>query len=239
MEQAVIFDIDDTLYLRKEPYLRTHRAFFGEMLRGEEDELLRLCHFYKEQFFRERSLGLISEEDMMANRTISTYRAFGIELDREEALRFEKQYTRNLETICVRPAFAALLEELSAAGVPLGILSNGASSRQREKLRAMGIAHYFPEQYTAVSGDIDAAKPDIRLFRHLERKSGLSPRQIWFLGDSLETDAAGARQAGWHMIWLNRRGEPLPEDGALRPDIIADTEEEACAAVRVAAGLSA
>jgi putative hydrolase of the HAD superfamily len=36
------------------------------------------------------------------------------------------------------------------------------------------------------------------------------------VGDSLENDVAGARNAGAHSVWLNR--ENVPNDTEIRPD---------------------
>jgi FMN phosphatase YigB (HAD superfamily) len=45
----------------------------------------------------------------------------------------------------------------------------------------------------------------------------LPPDSVWHVGDSLESDVAGAKGAGLRSVWLNRRGLVLPE-GAPRPD---------------------
>ena len=74
------------------------------------------------------------------------------------------------------------------------------------------------------SGDVGIVKPDIRIFREFEKKTGLSPDQLWMVGDSWESDISGALEAGWHAVWLNRRGHAVPE--APVPDAIVSTEEE-------------
>ena len=87
---VIVFDIDDTLYLRSEPYLRTYREFFGGRLSLDEGELLQSNHIHKEELFQKRSRGEISMEEMLTGRTMATYRDFGVELSRQEALRFEE-----------------------------------------------------------------------------------------------------------------------------------------------------
>ena len=62
----------------------------------------------------------------------------------------------------VFPDVEAVLQELSAAYV-LGVISNGASCLQREKLRASGLGDYF--KVVVVSADVGAAKPDESVFR--------------------------------------------------------------------------
>ncbi len=39
---------------------------------------------------------------------------------------------------------------------------------------------------------------------------GEAPQDILFVGDSLEDDVQGARQAGIDVAWINTRGLPAP-----------------------------
>ena len=61
-------------------------------------------------------------------------------------------------------------------------------------------------------------KPDPALFHIALNEAGCSARELVHVGDSLEIDVAGARNAGVKSVWLNRNGS-----GA-RPDITPDAE---------------
>ncbi|MFJ4774602.1 HAD family hydrolase [Streptomyces uncialis] len=64
------------------------------------------------------------------------------------------------------------------------------------------------------SADTGAVKPEREAFAHVERASGLVPREVLPVGDSLRADVVGAASAGWHSAWLDRdqpAGYPNPE----------------------------
>ena len=61
-----------------------------------------------------------------------------------------------------------------------------------------------------VAGDIDAFKPDPRIFEAALEGLGIPPEAAVFIGNSAAHDAAGAIQAGWSAIWLNRDGDTYP-----------------------------
>ena len=96
----------------------------------------------------------------------------------------------------VRPCLDAL------AAYPLGLITNGDSDQQRQKLEQTGIAGYFHS--VVVSGDVGVAKPGRQIFERSAEELGLQPDKLLFIGDNPENDVRGALQAGWHAIWLNR-----------------------------------
>lgn len=111
----------------------------------------------------------------------------------------------------VRPALAAL----RAAGCRLGLVTNGASVLQRDKLQALGLdGELHP---VVVSSEIGARKPDRAIFDHALLAADLDPGSTWFAGDNLWVDVLGAAGAGLRTVWVNRSGGPRPDD-APTPD---------------------
>ena len=109
---------------------------------------------------------------------------------------------------CVRcdPGTVAVLDGLRAAGVPLGLLSNGSPGMQLAKLRACGAAPYFPPRRRLFSGAIRIEKPDPRAFRLLADRLGVDAAEILFIGDDASRDIAGATAAGMSACQLHRPG---------------------------------
>ncbi|HEX3874441.1 MAG TPA: HAD family hydrolase [Solirubrobacteraceae bacterium] len=97
----------------------------------------------------------------------------------------------------------------------LGLITNGASCLQREKLAASGLAGHFDA--IVVSGDLGTCKPDARVFRRALGLLDADPRRTTMVGDNLERDVDGAIAAGLDAIWLNRSAAPRPDD---RPDLV-------------------
>jgi phosphoserine phosphatase len=91
----------------------------------------------------------------------------------------------------------------------LGLVTNGASCWQREKLAASGLADRF--EVIVVSGDLETAKPDPAVYAHALRALGAQPADAVMVGDSLRNDVEGPIAAGLRGIWLNRDGRPRPD----------------------------
>jgi putative hydrolase of the HAD superfamily len=53
-----------------------------------------------------------------------------------------------------------------------------------------------------VSAEYAVRKPNALLFSTAAARLGLAPEEIWFVGDRLDTDIAGARSARMNPIWL-------------------------------------
>lgn len=111
------------------------------------------------------------------------------------------------------PALHETLNELKAAGFKLGVITNGKSDGQRDKIRALGIEPLF--DCIVASGDIDIKKPDPRIFFTALQQLGCEPHDAIFVGDHPTNDYAGAQAVGMTPIWLRGfidwpQEQPLP-----------------------------
>lgn len=102
------------------------------------------------------------------------------------------------------------------ARVPMALVTNGASDTQRDKLRVLGIDGWFDA--FAVSGEVGARKPLADIFASALECLGVHGKDVWHVGDSLESDVAGARAAGLTAVWINRYGAKR-EPGDPEPDM--------------------
>jgi putative hydrolase of the HAD superfamily len=106
------------------------------------------------------------------------------------------------------PESVAAMVELSAVGVPMGVLSN-ASGQIEMQLRRSGVCQVGPGPGTSVRCIVDShlvgiAKPDPRIFEHaLPSFTGIAPARIVYVGDSITMDVGGAIAAGLHAILLD------------------------------------
>ena len=89
-----------------------------------------------------------------------------------------------------------------------GIITNGPSDVQWGEVYAVGLEDRVDR--VIVAGDINAFKPDPRIFEAALEGLGIPPQAAVFVGNSAAHDAAGAIQAGWSAIWLNRDGDTYP-----------------------------
>lgn len=91
----------------------------------------------------------------------------------------------------------------------VGLLTNGNS-----RPPGFGLAHLFSAMVFA--DDQGVAKPDRRIYEIAAGEAGCLNGLCVMVGDSLVNDVAGAQDAGWIGIWLNRDGAAL--DHGIRPD---------------------
>ena len=106
--------------------------------------------------------------------------------------------------------FADVPAALAAAGVPLALVTNGASCLQREKLAGSGLGDRFDA--VVVSGDLGVGKPDASVFRHALSLLGAPADAAVMVGDNLDRDIEGAAApAGLRGVWINRTGRPQPD----------------------------
>jgi len=89
----------------------------------------------------------------------------------------------------------------------LGLITNGLSDLQWAKIDMLKIETFFQE--IIVAGDIRIYKPDERIFASMLQRLDISPQYALYVGDSLEIDVAGAKQAGLHTVWMNRNGQKV------------------------------
>jgi HAD superfamily hydrolase (TIGR01509 family) len=131
--------------------------------------------------------------------------------DGEELAGRYRQICYDLVTEMVVPVPGAVecIRALVAAGIPIAILTNGWSELQERKIEhALG---EFPGPIL-VSDLLGAYKPSAEAFRQLEEALGVTPAELWYVGDNPIADIAGARAYGLRAVWLNRGGDPYPAE---------------------------
>lgn len=113
------------------------------------------------------------------------------------------------------PGAEEILHKLRAAGVRIGLLTNGAPDLQREKIESSGLGMFFDA--AVVSGEIGTGKPESEIFHHLLEKLGVTPAESLMVGNSLARDIVGAKRAGLASCWIALEGEDEPV-GLVEPD---------------------
>lgn len=102
------------------------------------------------------------------------------------------------------PGVEAAIEAVSE--LPLGLVTNGSPQMQTPKLAALGLADAF--DVVVHAGYDAAAKPDPEPFETALSVLNARANRTVHVGNSLETDVAGAHAAGVGSVWLSDAGEP-------------------------------
>jgi len=92
----------------------------------------------------------------------------------------------------------------------LHIITNGFEEVQHIKIKNCGIGHYFDQIITSERAGFK--KPDIRIFQYsLDAVNG-KPASSLMIGDSLDADIIGARDAGLQQVYFNPCGDKHDEE---------------------------
>lgn len=88
-----------------------------------------------------------------------------------------------------------------ASKYTLHIITNGFVEAQEIKLQASDLEKYFAE--IIISEHTGYKKPDINIFNYSMQKAGANADECVMIGDGLDVDIAGARNAGWDTVYFN------------------------------------
>jgi putative hydrolase of the HAD superfamily len=97
----------------------------------------------------------------------------------------------------------------------MGLITNGNAEFQRPKIRRFELDQYF--DFILIESEFGVGKPDPRVFKHGLERWGVSPAQVWMIGDDLEFDMRPAQALGMDTVWVNHANESLPDDGSITP----------------------
>ncbi|MFG2847399.1 HAD family hydrolase [Kitasatospora sp. NPDC048296] len=127
------------------------------------------------------------------------------------------------------------LRAARAAGWTLGIVSNGGTRPQLEKIRRTGLGPLVDGW--VISEEADCVKPDPLIFEIAAQRCGVRPTgdwtaHTWMVGDHAPADIAGAELAGLRSVWLHH-DRPWAESG-YRPTLKAAGLPEAVGLVLAA-----
>jgi putative hydrolase of the HAD superfamily len=103
----------------------------------------------------------------------------------------------------VIPGTSDMLASL-AGRYRLGLVSNFTHPPVVEQILArLGLERFFDQ--IIISGRLGIRKPHPAIFKELMRLLALRPDEIVFVGDELQADVHGAKQAGMHAVWMTYR----------------------------------
>ena len=203
------FDLDDTLYNFQTSSLIALDCLY------ERHNLSRffpdskcwkiIYHRFNDALWERYNVGLVDQQTLRRERFVLPLLEMGV--DEGEAIQLAKQLDKEyLKEIALTgltiPGALDLLKEAKRRGYKIGILSNGFSEVQYDKLRSTGLIRYV--DCVVLSDEIGINKPDIKLFEYALAKSGATAEESIMIGDNPTTDIAGAQSAGWETLLFNK-----------------------------------
>lgn len=204
---VVLFDLDDTLFAHRRAVDIGIGAHLAATLPAVDRaaEAVRWHELEEEHYPRYLS----GELDLLAQRRVRSralLKPLGVELptDAEADAWYDTYYLEYRRAWSLHDDALPCLDQLDAAGIRVGVITNGDLDFQTEKLDAVGLSARL--EHVIASGALGFAKPDPRIFTHACAVFGVPPAEAMYVGDRLRTDAIGAARAGLTGVWLDRRG---------------------------------
>lgn len=203
--KAILFDLDGTLFNRDGAVLKLvqeqHRRF------GDE-----LAHIPPETYVR-RVLELDAHGH--ADKTV-VYREVAGEFGLAEGLaeRLIDHFWNTYHSFCqCFPEVPSALASLGAAGLRLGIITNGAVRIQEPTIHLLGLWELV--DVVLISEREGVRKPDPQIFERALRRLDFAAAETWYVGDHPITDVRGAFDAGLTAVWRSTPYWPRPNVPAL------------------------
>jgi putative hydrolase of the HAD superfamily len=200
--QAIIFDLDDTLYSERDYVLSGFQAVADwaainlgiEAVKG----YITLTNLYFEgvrnnTFDRWLTLHEIDRSDLVPT-LLNVYR----------------QHTPKIEPF---PEIIEILKTL-AGSYKIGLVSDGYLAVQQRKWSALGLDVFFDAVVFSDSLGRDNWKPSTAPFKLVLEQLDSLPEFSVYIGDNPRKDFFGARQLGMQTIWFKRA---IAEYGNLEP----------------------
>ena len=201
MNKAVFFDLDDTLYDTSDFARLARRAAINVMIDAglplTPDEAYKLLR----EIIKEKG----SNYDKHFN--ILTKRVYGEEKPLLIALGMITYHNVKFALLRLFPETMSTLIYLKSKGYHLGIISNGITIKQWEKLIRLGLHHFFDEVITSEEAGVE--KPDKKIFQKSLDRMGCKAEKSIMIGNKFSEDIIGALNAGMYAILVNSQ---LTED---------------------------
>jgi len=94
-----------------------------------------------------------------------------------------------------------IIEYIHGKGLPICIVTNGIIRLQKPRVLNSGVGKYI--SHIMVSEEAGVQKPDPLIFKLLLQRIGMAPEDVVMIGDKLQLDVQGAKNAGIRSIWYN------------------------------------
>ena len=198
--KVICFDLDDTLY-KEIDYLKSAYREIAEYAAAH-------CTSCSD------SVNILAIKAY--NRMLDAYReglnAFeelnlflGLELPISDYLYI---YRHHKPKIALPEDVAMTLDELQAKGVRIGLITDGRSVQQRNKIEALGLGKWIEEEDIVISEEFGSEKPALANYEFFMKRYP-ECHDFTYVGDNLKKDFIAPNALGWQTICLKDDGRNI------------------------------
>ncbi|GAC1429780.1 MAG: YjjG family noncanonical pyrimidine nucleotidase [Chitinophagaceae bacterium] len=222
----LFFDLDHTLWDFEANSRQTLESLYLSMHLKEKgvdnlEQFNKSYQVHNEKLWDRYRKGFIKTEELRWKRMWLTLLDFKIgdeKLAREMGVVFlDLLPTRKI----LFPYAIEILQYLTRKKYVLHLITNGFENIQHAKLRNAGLDIFFKEIITSEGSN--SLKPHKAIFDYALQKTRAAVNESIMLGDDIDVDIAGAREAGFDQVYINHLNKPLP---AIHPTYTVNTLKE-------------
>ncbi len=186
LSNVIIFDLDDTLYKEVSFVKSGFRAIAKSLgVPACADELL--SSWAKGENAFERLLQKYSLHFTVA-----------------ELLKIYREHYPEIE---LDSSTILTLDTLVANGKVLGIITDGRSQTQRNKIKALGLTRWISDDNIIISEEFGSIKPDARNYQYFMTK--YPGKTYSYIGDNTLKDFIAPKVLGWQTICVKDNGQNI------------------------------
>lgn len=176
---TLVFDLDDTLYCEIDFLKSAYREIASALCPGGADN--EYCNMLQTYLSGGNAFAYIADKYRDRNLTVQNLLYL---------------YRNHFPSIYPRDGVIKMLSEIKKRNGMTGIITDGRSITQRNKIAALGIAPFIDT--ILVSEETGISKPAESPY--LEFMSGQEPGSFYYFGDNPEKDFVAAKRLGWTTV---------------------------------------
>lgn len=191
--RVICFDLDDTLY-KEIDYLKSAYREIAEHAVGQcsgcSDHVESLAIEAYDRMLDAYRKGLNAFEELNS--------FLGLELPVSEYLYI---YRNHKPKIALSEDVIGMLDALKAEGVRIGLITDGRSVQQRNKMEALGLSRWMDEKDMIISEEFGSEKPALANYVYFMKRYPAC-HDFTYVGDNLKKDFVAPNALGWMTVCL-------------------------------------
>lgn len=122
-------------------------------------------------------------------------------------------YRSHYPAISLSAGVEETLNELKHRGITLGLITDGRSISQRNKIKALGLDRWFDNENIIISEETNFEKTEEPNFRHFVKK--YRGAEFTYVGDNPKKDFIVPNRLGWKTVMLKDDGRNIHKQEAV------------------------
>lgn len=187
-DSFIIFDLDDTLYLEVDFLKSAFREIAGLLTISDSEKLM--AGMYNDYIVGNDVFSVL----------MTSYPASGFK--KNELI---NKYRNHLPNISLTRNADMFIKYLTKNDIPIGIITDGRSITQRNKIRSLGLEGILKE--LLISEEFGSEKPNENNFMHFEKK--FPNKNFTYIADNTAKDFTAPNTLGWQLVCVLNNGQNI------------------------------